>query len=186
MHLIIAFSNEPNPFIQPLHQIPLLTSAKAFYQSKRMDSASSNSIIQTQNSPSSLAALKPGATIATNSLHVSTTVSGLETTCVSHGKLLPAISIRKRKMESAKEEVVELTALPGWQGLKDTDTTVQMPMNRDEKIKIILNKAGKRFYSTIDPKDSHLPAIIHRDQKALCQPHSEISNQRRALHLPSI
>lgn len=50
--------------------------------------------------------------------------------------------------------------LPSWAGVSQTNVNVHVPENRDEMIKIILNKAAKPWYGMSDPVDTHLPAII--------------------------
>jgi hypothetical protein len=65
---------------------------------------------------------------------------------------------------------IELTKLPNWSHIKTINVAVRLPQNKNEMIQIIVNKAEKAWYSTSDPADNHLPAIVHRSQEALARP----------------
>lgn len=57
---------------------------------------------------------------------------------------------------------VELTRLPDWPDITATSIALQLPQSKQETIRMILNKAERIWYSTSDPLDDHLPAIIER------------------------
>lgn len=103
----------------------------------------------------------------TDTFDVSTATGTVETSSVSVNMFPPTANLTKSEVMSRNQEVLSLTALPNWPSIKDANLTVKMPMNREEKVKIILNKAAKRWYSLSDPADEQLPAIVHRDQRSL-------------------
>jgi hypothetical protein len=61
----------------------------------------------------------------------------------------------------------EITKLPSWAGPKSANISVRIPQDREEMVKIILNKAPQPWYGMSEPADTHLPAFIQRDQRSL-------------------
>lgn len=61
----------------------------------------------------------------------------------------------------------DIMKLPSWASSGQANINLQIPQNRDEMIKIILNKAAKPWYSMSEPVDTHLPAIIQPDPTIL-------------------
>jgi hypothetical protein len=62
---------------------------------------------------------------------------------------------------------IKLTALPSWPHVEDTNICVMLPTSGDKSVKIMINKASKDRYVIGAEPDSHLPAMIHRDPRAI-------------------
>ncbi|KAL9100710.1 MAG: hypothetical protein Q9187_009334, partial [Circinaria calcarea] len=151
-----------------LQHNPLLQSAEAWYK----DLATSEKGKETRNQlgfskSQSITSSCLGTIMKTDVVDVSTTTAAVETSSVSINMFPPTANLTKYKVTSRNQEVLSLAGLPNWPQIKDASLTVQMPMSRDEKVKLILNKAAKRWYDVLDPADEHLPAIVHRDQRSL-------------------
>jgi len=63
--------------------------------------------------------------------------------------------------------VQHLLSLPNWNGIDNITINVRAPIDRDERIRIILNKAAKPWYSLSEPENVNLPAIVQKDVRAL-------------------
>jgi hypothetical protein len=89
----------------------------------------------------------------------------------SHGVVLSS-SRSKREIQVIQrsegvEEAQPLVSLPNWEGIDDINISITTPSTRDERVKIILNKAAKPWYSLSDSPDVNLPAIVQKDTRAL-------------------
>jgi hypothetical protein len=64
-----------------------------------------------------------------------------------------------------------LTQLPRWPGIEEIDINVHTPSNHDpNNVKIVLNKTPGNFLTFDDPLDTHLPAVVTKDVRALAAP----------------
>lgn len=77
------------------------------------------------------------------------------------------VLLQGRKDGRGVHESQEFTRLPEWAGEGKANIALKTPMDGDEKIKLILNKAAKPWQGMADPVDQHLPAYVERDQKFL-------------------
>jgi len=78
--------------------------------------------------------------------------------------------------ESSK--TIELTRLPEWDNIGNVEVSIHMPRSRDEIVRIILNKAAKPWNDFSEAPDTHLPAVIARDQRSLKRVHIYPGDQR--------
>lgn len=58
---------------------------------------------------------------------------------------------------------VELTRLPGWPDIAATNMVLQLSQSRQDTIKVVLDKAEKTWYSTLNSLHNHLLAVIQRE-----------------------
>lgn len=161
---MVTFPDNTFPFIQDLQHNPLLQSAEAWYITEQgKETRNQLGFSKSQSITSSCL----GTVMKIGVVDVSTTTAAVETSSVSINMFPPTANLTKYEVMSRNQKVLSLVGLPNWPHIKDASLTVQMPMSRDEKVKLILNKAAKRWYDVSDPADEHLPAIVHRDQRSL-------------------
>lgn len=68
------------------------------------------------------------------------------------------------------EEVQSLVSLPDWLGIDNTHVSIHAPTTREERIKIVLNKAAQPWYNLSEDLDINLPAVVRKDTRALGRP----------------
>jgi hypothetical protein len=91
------------------------------------------------------------------------------------------IQIKHRTSEGV-EETQPLLSLPRWEGLDAVSVGVHA-CSRDEKIRIVLNKAAQPSYSLDEPAEVKFPAVIKKDARALVHKETktiEMSRKRTA------
>lgn len=63
-----------------------------------------------------------------------------------------------------------ILCLPNWRSARGVDVNVKVPSSREEKLKIIINKAAQPTYTMANENDTNLPAVVFKDQRILSTP----------------
>jgi len=75
------------------------------------------------------------------------------------------VQVLRRSEEG--ETAQSLVSLPNWHGIEGASVNIHAPKTQEEKISIILNKVAQPQYNLSDPTDTHSPAIVRKDIRAL-------------------
>ena len=81
------------------------------------------------------------------------------------------ISVRSWQQSSegdnSHEEVVQITKVPNWAGSSASSAAISMPSASNDAVRIVLNKTAHEWSDMTDTEDTHLPALVRRDPRAL-------------------
>jgi hypothetical protein len=72
--------------------------------------------------------------------------------------------------EGLHTESIPLTLLPSWPHTAQVLPDVIIPANKEDHIRVVLNKTTEEWNSFTGPAEQHLPAIVERDPRTLRDP----------------
>lgn len=94
--------------------------------------------------------------------------------------LLLIAMIGKPSASAEEPATINVTTFdPNWTELRQSPAWVIWPKTREEKVKVILHKSAKSWYTFTDSAVEYLPAVISKDQRALKRPYETTSGQDR-------
>ncbi|RYP77714.1 hypothetical protein DL769_003334 [Monosporascus sp. CRB-8-3] len=84
------------------------------------------------------------------------------------------------RVSNSAEQIQPILSLPNTDAARHLNVSAYMPRSRDEKIKIILNKASQPWGGFSSPVDTQFPAVAVKDRRAVRQ-----STERHLLEMGS-